>query len=335
MTDHTLPEVSIVMANFNGAAYIGDAIESALAQTLGSIEVIVADDASTDCSCATVQAIAARDARVRLLPSVINAGPGAARNRAMAASRGRWIAVLDSDDLMEPRRLEILLGVATTTAAEIVADDLAYIDEAATLSGASLSAGQWPCVPYFTVSAQAFVESNRLYGRQPALGYLKPLFRRRTIEELGVRYSESMRIGEDYDFALRLLVQGARLVVHPQALYRYRRRVTSISHRLTSAAVNAMRLGDEAFRRDLPGLDSSLLRSLDARMRSLDDALAYERTIEALKQHKPLQALRIALAQPGCIPLLRMPLLARWRRARGPAGEAAGAADAGSSIRQS
>ena len=51
-------------------------------------------------------------------------GPGAARNAALDMSRGEWIAVLDSDDMMHPARLETLMGLAERDSADIVADDL-------------------------------------------------------------------------------------------------------------------------------------------------------------------------------------------------------------------
>ena len=96
------PLVSIVMANYNGLRYIEAALQSALAQSLRNIEVIVADDASTDGSADLVAAIASTDARVRLLRAPVNGGSGVARNLCLDAARGRWIAVMDSDDLMHP-----------------------------------------------------------------------------------------------------------------------------------------------------------------------------------------------------------------------------------------
>ena len=75
------------MANYNGARYIEAALQSALAQSLRNIEVIVADDASTDDSADRVASIAAGDARVRLLRAPANGGPGAARNLCLDAAR--------------------------------------------------------------------------------------------------------------------------------------------------------------------------------------------------------------------------------------------------------
>ena len=88
------------------------------------IEIIISDDASTDDSVTIAQRIAAADPRVRLITSTRNSGPGAARNRAIAAAMGEWLAVLDSDDFAHPDRLDTLLRAASQDGADVVADDL-------------------------------------------------------------------------------------------------------------------------------------------------------------------------------------------------------------------
>ena len=102
------PLVSIVTANYNGAAFLPAAARAVLAQTLGDFEWIVADDASTDDSGAVIAQVTGGDPRVRFLTAERNGGPAGARNRALAAARGRWIAVFDSDDEMAPERLELI-----------------------------------------------------------------------------------------------------------------------------------------------------------------------------------------------------------------------------------
>ncbi|HET9121565.1 MAG TPA: glycosyltransferase family A protein [Solirubrobacterales bacterium] len=96
------PAVSVIIPAFEAECYIGDAIESALAQTLPPDEVIVVDDGSTD----STPEIASGYEGVRVIRQE-NRGPSAARNAGFAASTGELIAFHDSDDLMEPRRLEL------------------------------------------------------------------------------------------------------------------------------------------------------------------------------------------------------------------------------------
>jgi teichuronic acid biosynthesis glycosyltransferase TuaG len=100
--------VSVVVPCFNAEAFIGRTIESVLAQTYQSFELIVVDDKSTDASAEIVRSLALLDDRVRLITMPSNAGaPAAPRNVGVVAARGEWIAFLDADDLWHPRKLEL------------------------------------------------------------------------------------------------------------------------------------------------------------------------------------------------------------------------------------
>ena len=96
-----------MIPNYNHARYLGQAIESALAQTYPHVEVIVVDDGSTDDS-GTVAA--AYGDRIRYIYQR-NAGLSAARNTGVQAAQGEYIALLDADDLVEPAYAERLLAV--------------------------------------------------------------------------------------------------------------------------------------------------------------------------------------------------------------------------------
>src|SRR5690348_10561819 len=124
------PLVSVAIANFNGGRFLKAAIMSALAQDLSDLEVIVVDDASEDGSDAIAARMGRTDARVRLGRLPTRKGPGAARNHALDLARGRWLAVLDNDDLMHPERLSRLVRIAGETGAQIIADDQLIFHEA-------------------------------------------------------------------------------------------------------------------------------------------------------------------------------------------------------------
>ncbi|MFO7957702.1 MAG: glycosyltransferase family A protein [Candidatus Brocadiia bacterium] len=101
------PLVSVIMPAYNAEAFVGEAIESALAQGYRPLEVLVADDGSSD---ATARVVKAFGGPVRYLWRR-SGGPAAARNTALRAARGDYIAFLDSDDLWHPRKLEVQLGL--------------------------------------------------------------------------------------------------------------------------------------------------------------------------------------------------------------------------------
>jgi glycosyltransferase involved in cell wall biosynthesis len=100
-----LPRVSVIVPVYNGQAYLAEALDSALAQSYRSFEVVVVDDGSTDASAAIARMYSYRsDGRVRLV-SQANAGLPGARNSAMAAARGEFFALLDADDVWMPNHL--------------------------------------------------------------------------------------------------------------------------------------------------------------------------------------------------------------------------------------
>lgn len=104
--------VSIITPAFRAAALVGDTIQSAIAQTYPNWEMLIVDDCSPDNTAETVLQWAERDSRVKLIRHEKNGGPAAARNTAIAAAGGRWIAFLDSDDLWLPEKLERTLAHA-------------------------------------------------------------------------------------------------------------------------------------------------------------------------------------------------------------------------------
>ncbi len=103
-----LPLVSVVIPTYNYGRYVGEAVDSALAQTYPSVEVIVIDDGSTD---DTRDRLVRYGDRIRYVYQV-NAGLSAARNTGIREAMGRYIAFLDSDDQFHPRRIELQIPVA-------------------------------------------------------------------------------------------------------------------------------------------------------------------------------------------------------------------------------
>jgi len=102
------PTVSIIIAAHRAQGFIAEAVGSALAQDLCEIEIVVAPDEAADYGF-----LAAIDPRVRVLDGVAaSTGPGPARNRALAEARGRFIALLDADDLLSPNYLSSLVPLA-------------------------------------------------------------------------------------------------------------------------------------------------------------------------------------------------------------------------------
>jgi len=111
------PLVSVLMPAFQAAAHLPRAAGSVRAQTLGGWELLIVDDGSTDTTAACARALCARDGRVRLLRHGHRRGAAAARNTALAAARGRYIAFLDADDAWHPEKLARQIAFMQATGA--------------------------------------------------------------------------------------------------------------------------------------------------------------------------------------------------------------------------
>lgn len=263
------------MANFEAGDKIVPALRSVLDQTMPDLEVIVSDDGSRDHSVELVRAMMEQDGRIRLIADQANGGPARCRNRALEVARGRWVAIVDSDDIIHPERLERLLSAAVSLRADIVADDQLLFHEDG--SRPSLMLGE--TAGSLNVTATQWVLAGM--DGTPALGYLKPLIRAEVIN--GLRYDEALRIGEDYDFILRLLMDGARMLVVPEPFYLYRRHSSSISHRLSPQDVQAMIDQQVLLTEGCGPLSPELDAAFARRLATLMQGQAYERLVAALK----------------------------------------------------
>jgi GT2 family glycosyltransferase len=104
-----MKSISVIIPTYNRAHSLGDAIDSALNQTLPPDEIIVVDDASTD---NTDQVLARYSDRIRVLRNQTNQGASRSRNLAVQASHGDYIAFLDSDDIFLPKKLALQMDAA-------------------------------------------------------------------------------------------------------------------------------------------------------------------------------------------------------------------------------
>ena len=286
------PLVSVVMANYQAGDRIVHAMRSVLSQTMADLELIVSDDGSSDTSLTHISRLMAEDSRVRLLTSEANGGPARCRNRALDMACGHWIAIVDSDDIIHPERFERLLAAAGQHDADIVADDLLLFFEDGTEPRLMLADATDHC---FMVSPEQWVRAGT--DGSPALGYLKPMIRSSRLGAL--RYDKALRIGEDYDLVLRLLLDGARLLVVPEPYYLYRRHSGSISHRLPAADMEAMIARQAALAAARDPLGPALSAAFAQRLHNLRQGLGYERLVESVKAKRWPDALAALAGNPG------------------------------------
>lgn len=129
-TNGTLsPVVSVIMPAYNAARYIEESICSVIAQTFTDWELIVVDDCSQDETCEIVERLAQKDSRIRLFQNEKNSGAAATRNRGFYLCSGKYVALLDSDDLWHPEKLERQIDLAEQTGAEVIYCSYGIIDD--------------------------------------------------------------------------------------------------------------------------------------------------------------------------------------------------------------
>ncbi|ATG37562.1 Glycosyltransferase involved in cell wall biogenesis (plasmid) [Phaeobacter piscinae] len=303
--------ISIIMANHQGARYLRPALASVLAQRHDDWELIVADDGSSDGSVEILQDAAAQDDRVRVLLWETSSGPAAARNRALAAARGAWVAICDSDDIMHPDRLRRLLLAAERLGADAVADDMIHFATEPMAAPRSVFGPEPQDLPRQISPADMLrVPEPGEAGAQ--LGYIKPLIRRETLGTL--RYDETLTIGEDQDLYLRLLLQGRRLWLLPEALYLYRRHPQSLSHRSSRTHVEASLAALEGLSDRLQFDQHTEITSiLNHRRRALQRRLSFETLAEDLRQRRLASAAAQLLRDPSLVSQLARVALAKAR----------------------
>lgn len=297
------PLVSVIIPSYNTAALIGRAIESALTQTLASIEVIVVDDASTDDSVAVIKGFT--DPRLRLIELPANQGAGAARNRAIDVATGTWVAVLDSDDWYAPHRLERLVAFADERGADIVADDVYLIREGEPEPwGTLLTVSEHP-IGSGRIDAVTLVESETFDRDSLRLGLTKPLFFSGFLSQHGIRYDPTIRVTQDFWMLLECLVRGARFELLPEPLYFYLARAGS----LVSSSRNARLMTDGAvcaafMARPEVASDARLCAALERKRRLYAKLLAFSRVVGPLKAGHWRAAWAALWREPGVLLLI-------------------------------
>lgn len=150
------PLISVIMASYNHAAFVGDAIESVLAQTYQHFELIVCDDGSPDNSREVIERYAQRDSRIRPLYKR-NGGQASAWNLAYEHARGEIICLLDSDDVFVQNKLEkVVKTLRQHPAAGLCLHQLAPVTESAAPLG--------PPFPEFLASGWVAAEAAQQGG---------------------------------------------------------------------------------------------------------------------------------------------------------------------------
>ena len=205
----TQPDVSFIIPCYNSENMLANAIKSALQQIDVTKEVIIVDDCSTDRSFEIAKSFP--DSRVHAFKHKQNKGPGAARNTALQHIKGKWVAILDSDDRQSPDRLKNMLARATVTNSQIVVDNLKVIDQLNQQTSIMFEENEWAKMKF--IELEPYIMGNRLFSSSFNLGYLKPIIKSGFLSKVELMYDEKLRIGQDYLFLYKAIALGGLCAV--------------------------------------------------------------------------------------------------------------------------
>ena len=203
------------MPAYNVAPFVREAVLSILNQSFKDFELIIIDDGSKDSTLQVLQQLATEDDRIRLI-SQPNAGVSAASNHAISLAKSEFVARVDADDVVQPRRMELQLQyMKAHPQCVAVGSAMLLIDETG--------------LPLYPMSHIEFghqnIDASLMNGGWP-IAQPSCMYRRQAVLAAG-GYLTSLSLHEDHDLFLKLAEIG-ELENLPEILQHYRQRSTSL-----------------------------------------------------------------------------------------------------------
>jgi glycosyltransferase involved in cell wall biosynthesis len=223
-----MPLVSIITPVYNAAPWLPETFASVCAQTFTDWEQILVDDGSTDGSLDMIEATAAEDPRFRWLRTSGRQGPAVARNTALEAARGRFIAFLDADDLWHPEKLARAVDWMTTHGYGFIYHDYRHMSRDGALVGP-------------LITGPEVLDFRALHTRRGHGGCLSIVIDRERVP--GFRFPIDHRyINEDFIAWMNIIKQGENGHRLPADLGRYRLSAQSRSANKRRAVLDSWRI---------------------------------------------------------------------------------------------
>lgn len=227
MNSAILPTVSCIIPAFNCARYLGEAIDSVLAQTYRPAEIIVIDDGSTD---GTADVAASYKSYVRYLHQT-NSGPAAARNHGLRVANGDFMALLDADDIWHPEKLDRQMSCFRNRPELDIC--VAHVQNF------------W--IPELKEEAKRF-QNHRI--AKPLAGYCTGTLvaRKARFDSVG-HFDNGLKHGDVKDWFIRAAEQKAVMQLLPDVLLYRRLHFSNISRAITDAFDDHLRIIKESLER--------------------------------------------------------------------------------------
>lgn len=216
------PEITVIVPAYNAGPYLADCLDSIAGQTFTDWELLIADDGSSDDTGSIADRNAADDGRIKVL-HLQKQGVSQARNSCLEIARGRYIAFVDADDVLEPDYLKELYTRAEQNGADITQCSFVHVD----------GKGNVTADP----DANDAVRKDRneilhahFSGQQGDIrvSVWAKLFRREIFG--GIRFDKDLRVYEDAYYVYQCCREARTVCCFKSPLYRYIQRNTSVTH---------------------------------------------------------------------------------------------------------
>lgn len=209
--------ISIIIPSYNASSTIEDAYRSIpeTGKTSLNLEIIFADDGSTDDTPSLLQEIADADPRVKVLSNPRNIGVSETRNKAIDAARGEFLFFMDADDKLMPEALELMAREMTEDVDFVRAKH--YLWDPVSGSHTENIGEERNFSELYAVRPDQFPQMSAIYSSWNAL------FRRSLITKGGLRFSPDLKLGEDRLFNLRYLMACRKITLLNEYTYLWRK----------------------------------------------------------------------------------------------------------------
>ena len=228
-----MPKISVIIPMYNAEEYVGLAIETMLAQTFRDFELILIDDASTDRTLEVAKQF--DDPRIRIIKNDKNLGgengPGVVRNIGLDHARGEYIYFMDNDDVIMPEALEVMIGPAKKTNADVLINTKNFLAD----SNDFTSLGEIPNLriqnrgknnPVAKDLKKRVLEEYAINNSSAAPW--NHFYRNKFLKKSGIRFKDIV-IHDDGVFLLELLCATPNIVKLAEPFYLWRQRKTSLT----------------------------------------------------------------------------------------------------------
>lgn len=292
----TSPQVSVLLPVYNAQDYLRESIDSILNQSFADFELIIINDGSSDGSRAIIASYL--DPRIKVIHQD-NAGLPVTLNRAIAVSKGKYLARQDADDVSLPLRLEEQVGYMETNALDICGCDFKVINEIGREVELLTMARTQEMIVITLACTVPFAHGS-------------VMMRKSFLEKFALQYDESV-VTEDYDLWSRIYRAAGKFGNVPKQLFLYRHTPKSLSRVMVKPALENTRQLRRAFVKDnLEQLQWALERTIPiaARLNTREGNFlvlaAYLTSMQAKSARLFIQTLKYSSIKASAIALAKI-----------------------------